>query len=287
MREDAHDGPPRPFRAALGDAPLRRDLGVLLSVPLVLLGVFSLPEATRRSLTFAYMDPSLATAYASTFVHLDVGHLLANVGAYLLVAPLAYLLSVLSGRRRRFFVAFATFLLAFPVALSYLNLAIPRPSVGYGFSGVLMAFVGYLAWALGEYADVQFDAGGARVLAPALFFAGLALSAVTSVQSAVTIALAIAALLSAFLYALPLLDRPEPLRSNVRAAASVAGHFELFAVGLVAFLAFPFVAFPADPVADGGVLNLYVHLLGYALAFVVTYTAVEVDGRLPGTETWV
>jgi drug/metabolite transporter (DMT)-like permease len=96
--------------------------------------------------------------------------------------------------------------------------------------------------------------------------------------------LAVAALLSAFLYALPLLERPRPLRSNVRAAAAMAGHFELFAVGLVAFLAFPFVAFPADPVADGAVVNLYVHVLGYALAFVATYASIEVGVRLPGSE---
>lgn len=277
----------RPFLESLRSAPLARDAMVLLSIPLALLAVFSLPHATRRALTFAYMDPSLATAYASTFVHLDIGHLLVNVGGYLVVAPLAYVLSVLSGRRRRFFVAFATILLVFPFALSYLNLAIPRASVGYGFSGILMAFVGYLAIALGDFADARFDAGSTETLAPAFFFFGLALAAVMSVRSTLTVGLAVASLLSAFLYVRPLLGRPRPLRSNVRAAAGVAGHFELFAIGLVVFFAFHVVAFPADPVAGDSVVNVYVHLLGFALAFVATYATVEVGNRLPGREAWV
>ena len=263
------------------------DLAFLVSVPLVLLGVFSLPMATRESLTFAYTDPTLLTAYTSAFVHLDSTHLLVNVGGYLLVASLAYLLSVLSGRRRRFLVAFAVFLAAFPIALSYLNLAVVRPSVGYGFSGVLLAFVGYLPIALADYLDAQFDIGPSRSIAPALFFVGLALSALLSVRSAVTYGLAAAALLSALLYALPAFERPGRLRSNVRAAAGMAGHFELFAVGLLAFLAFVFVAFPADPTTGGSVVNLYAHLLGYALAFVATYASVEVGLRLPGSGAWV
>jgi hypothetical protein len=268
-------------RARLGD------LALLFSVPLVLFAVFALPIAVRESLTFAYTDPSLLTAYTSAFVHLDSAHLLVNVGGYLLVAPLAYLLSALSGHRRRFFVAFAVFLAVFPVALSYLNLAVIRPSVGYGFSGVLLAFVGYLPIALADYLDAQFDIGSRRSLAPAFFFVGLALSALLSVRSPVTYGLAAASALSALLYALPAFEQPGRLRSNVRAAAGMAGHFELFAVGLLAFLAFVFVAFPADPTTGGSVVNLYTHLLGYALAFVTTYASVEAGLRLPGTEAWV
>jgi hypothetical protein len=261
----------------------------LLSVPFVLVGVFSLPLALRRSLTFAYTDPSLLTAYTSAFVHLDSTHLLVNVGGYLLVAPLAYLLSLMGGRRRRFCVAFTVFLAVFPVALSYLNLAIVRPSVGYGFSGVLLAFVGYLPLALADFVEAQFDVDvrANRSLAPALFFVGLALAAVLSVRSLVTAGLAAAALLSALLYALPAFDERTRLRSNVRAAAGMTGHFELFTVAVVAFVAFPFVAFPTDSAGDGTVVNLYVHLLGYALAFVATYVTIEVGVRLPGGEAWV
>ncbi|MEF8808449.1 hypothetical protein [Natronomonas sp.] len=265
------------------------DIALLLSVPLVLVWVFSLPLATRESLVFAYTDPTLLTAYTSAFVHLDSMHLLVNVGGYLLVAPLAYVLSALGGHRRRFFVAFAVFLVVFPVALSYLNLAFVRPSVGYGFSGVLLAFVGYLPIALADYVEAQFDVDvrANRSLAPALFFVGLALAAMLSVRSLVTAGLAVAALLSALLYALPAFDGRTRLRSNVRAAAGMTGHFELFTVAVVAFVAFPFVAFPADSAGDGTVVNLYVHLLGYALAFVATYVTIEVGVRLPGGEAWV
>lgn len=263
------------------------DIALLLSVPFALVAVFSLPMETRRSLTFAYTAPSLLTAYTSAFVHLDSTHLLVNVGGYLLVAPLAYLLSLMGGRRRRFWIAFAVFLAVFPVALSYLNLAIIRPSVGYGFSGVQLAFVGYLPIALADYVDAQFDVGGNRSFAPALFFVGLALAAVLSVRSLVTAGLAVAALLSALLYALPAFDERTQLRSNVRAAAGMTGHFELFTAAVVAFVAFPFVAFPGGSAGDGRVVNLYIHLLGYALAFVATYVSIEIGVRLPGAKAWV
>jgi hypothetical protein len=50
---------------------------------------------------------------------------------------------------------------------------------------------------------------------------------------------------------------------------------------LVLLLGFPFVAFPAGQNAASGVRNLYVHLLGFALGFTVTYATFEVWKLLP------
>jgi len=275
----------------------RLDLLALLAVPVVLVAVFELPEPVRQSLAFEYTDPSVTAAFVSAYVHVDLGHLLVNVGGYLLVVPTAYLLSVASGHRRRFFLAFVTFLIAFPPVLSYLNLAAIRTASGLGFSGVLLAFVGYLAYAIAEHLQVNLRVGPAASVAAALFFLGLAVAAPLSVRSVTvdraTVALGtgglvLATLLSALLFALSAAGEPGSLRRRLRLATARRGSFELGVLSLGLFLTFQFVAFPPRPTAGPGTVNLYTHLLGYALGFMVTYVSVQVfdrlDADLPDTE---
>lgn len=268
-----------PFAQRLRSAVHPVDVLVLCAIPMVLLGVFTLSAARREALAFSYTDPTVLTAFTANFVHLDVGHLLANLGAYALVVPVVYLLSVLSGKRRRFWIVFTVFLVVFPVALSFLNLAIARPGAGIGFSGINMAFVGYLPIALAGYAAVRFDVGPERDLAGALFFAGIALIAVLSVQSVLTYGLAVAALLAALLYWLSMLEHRGGARFDVRAAVNAAGDFELAVAGIVLFAGLPLIAFPIDPALDAGTVNLYIHLLGYALGFIATYLTVLTMSR--------
>ena len=272
------------------------DGAALLVVPAVLGLVFLLPTGTRRALAFDYTDPSLVTAFAAPYVHLDVAHLLVNVGGYLLVVPTAYWLSVASGHRRRFFVAFATFLVAFPPVLSYLNLAAVRLAAGLGFSGVLLAFVGYLAVAIADHLDANLGIGPAQSTSAALFFLGLAFAAPLSVQSVTvdqktvalgTAGLVAATLLSALLFVLPTADGPRPLGRQLRSAAARRGAFEASVLGVGLFVAFQFVAFPAQPRGTDTALNLYTHLLGYALGFTVTYVGIHVLDVLDERDTAV
>lgn len=270
------------------------DLLVLFSVPILLVGVSFLPLAVRQSLVFHYTVPTLLTAFAAPFVHLGPGHLVVNVLGYFLVVPVAYLLSVASGRRARFFAAFATFVLVFPVLLSYLNLAVLRPGAGAGFSGVVMAFVGYLPLALADYLEERADVGPSETLAPVFFFLGIALIAGLSVQSVQrdratvllgTGGLVLTAMLSALLYWLSAPDHARDVLRKVRAAADRPGNVELLGFAGIVFVAFLFVAFP-PAVTDGAiVVNVYVHLLGYALGFISAYATVEFGARLPGDET--
>jgi len=234
------------FFGTLGSRTGVADVAALLSVPAVLWFAFLWPVGVRRSLAFEYTDPSLLTSFASNFVHLDGGHLL-------------------------------------------VNLAVVRPAFAVGFSGITMAFVGYLPFALADYVEVNFDVGPASAVAPALFFLGLALISVLSVRSVLagdttllagTGGLVLAALLSALLYAVAAYDRGEQFRARLAAAVGVPGCFEALVVGLLLVMAFPFVAFPADPASGTGALNLYVHLLGYALGFIVMYTTAETVGGL-------
>lgn len=285
----------RPLSHELFRRSRLRDLAVIGAVPLVLVAVFALPWPVRRSFVFAYTDPSVLTAYTAPFVHLDVSHLLVNVVGFAVVVPTAYALAVLSDTRRRFWIAFVTFVVVFPPVLSYLNLAIVRPTVGFGFSGVLLAFVGYFPVALADYAAENFDVGPREAVSPTLFFLGLALIAILSVRSVVpanrtvllgTALLVVATLLSASLYLLTNVDQD---RSAVdfRGVVGLSGYFELFLVAGALFVGMQFVAFPGDPIVGNGVVNLYVHLLGYALGFIATYVTIQVGEVLPGTATSV
>lgn len=281
------------FRSAPWSGFYPVDVLVLLSVPIALVAVFLLPVTTLQSLVFEYTDPTLLTAFAAPFVHLGVTHLAVNVLGYVLIVPVAYLLSVASGRRERFFVVFVTFVLVFPVLLSYLNLAVRRPTASVGFSGVIMAFVGYLPLALADYLDERADVGPSETVAPVLFFLGMALVAGLSIQSVQrdratvllgTGGLILTAILSALLYWLSAPDHAIDVYRKVRTTAGRAGSVELLGFASVVFVSFFFVAFPPE-VADGGtVVNVYVHLLGYALGFISTYATVEVGSLLPGDE---
>lgn len=271
----ADRGADRAFRRELFASVRAVDLLALLAVPAVLLAVFALPEATRRSLAFAYTDPTVSSAFTAHYVHLGVDHLLGNLAGYGLLAGVGYALAVLSGRRRLFFTAFVTYLGAFPFALSALNLAVPRNAIGFGFSGVNMALAGLLPILWYCYARERFAPGASVAALPAVFFALvgwialLALPVSTEGVGLAGLAIGIAGALLALLYAASSEVRlPRSLRKHVKSVASRPGYGDLLAVGAVVAVGYPVVGFPSDPAAGGSVVNLYVHLLGFCLGFI-------------------
>jgi len=251
------------------------DLIALAVPPVVLVAVFALPETARRSLAFAYIDPTLLSAFSAHYVHLETNHLLGNLAGYGLLAGVGYLLAALSGRRRLFFTAFATYLGAFPFALSALNLAVPRNAIGFGFSGINMALAGLLPILWYCYARDRFAPSASVTALPAVFFALvgwialLALPVSTEGNGLAGLAIGVAGALLALLYAASSdLRLPRSLRERARAVASRPGYGDLLAVGALVTVGYPIVGFPANPSGGGNVVNLYVHLLGFCLGFI-------------------
>lgn len=278
-----------PFVRTIRERTGAVDAALLLAVPAVLVAAFLLPAPLKRSFVFEYTDPSAVTAFAAAFVHFDAAHLLVNLGAYALVVPVVFALRVAVGERTQFYATFATFVVVFPGVLSYLNLAVLRSSITFGFSGVVMAFAGYLPLALADCLDTCFDVGPRSSVAPMLVFLTLGLISALSVQSVVpgnstvllgTSGLVLAALLAALLYGVSAYEHGANFARNVRTAAGLSGYFELCVVALLLTFALPFVAFPTDPTVGDGAVNLYVHLLGYALGFLVTYATTELQARV-------
>ena len=265
----------RAFRRELFASVRAIDLLALLAVPVVLVAVFALPGATRRSLAFAYMDPTLLSAFTAHYVHLGADHLLGNLAGYGLLAGVGYALAVLSGRRRLFFSAFVAYLLALPFALSALNLAVPRDAVGFGFSGVNMALAGLLPILWYCYAREQFAPAASVSALPAIFFALIGWIALLALPVSAEgiglagLAIGVAGAILALLYAAGSGVRlPRSVREHAKSVASRPGYGDLLAVGAVVAVGYPVVGFPADPAADGSVVNLYVHLLGFCLGFI-------------------
>lgn len=295
--DEAHGGvDPADFRTALTGGVGPFDALALALVPAALIGVFSLPESTRRSLAFVYTDPTPLTAFTAHFVHLDLEHLLANLAGYGLLAGIGYLVAAASRQRRLFFTAFVTFCLAFPFALSALNLAVPRDAIGFGFSGINMAFAGVLPVLLAVFAcrRLATDESGYPAdlpvrLLPAAFLlivGWMATSALPIALDPPGLAGPFVTLFGALMAGLQLRSAGPPgcppLRRVIRAAIGRIrdrpGDGDLFVVGVVLVLTYPLIGFPTDATADGRVINTYVHLLGFCLAFIGPYVLVVAGG---------
>jgi hypothetical protein len=259
------------------------DVAAVALVPAVLVAVFLLPVGTRREFALLYAEPTLRTLYTAHFVHLSFPHLAANLLVYLLVVPFSVAVSVRSGRRRRFYVVALVVLGIFPVVLSGLNVLFPRPRLGMGFSGLNLAFVGYLPHVLADQFEAErpeWDELRAALLALA-FFAGTAivtLRVIGSVRGAhqVGVAWLLAAGLGS-LAAATVLTRPivSCLRSRGFAGSTIP---PVSALGSLLFVSVMVVGFPEASPDGGSVVNLFLHLLGYSLGYLVPYVAFQVLG---------
>lgn len=251
-----------------------RDVVALAVVPVVLVAVFALPASLRSSLVFWYREPTLVTAYAANVVHFRLGHLLADVVGYVLLASAGYVLAVLAERRRLFLASALTYLLVFPPVLSVLNLAVPRNGVTYGFSGVVAAFAGFVPLALAMYTKRRLSAGAWIRQAPGVFLASLVVVATVALPDS-----RIAMGATAFVVGATALYGASTLRRGLittlaRSVRDRRGWGDCFLLGIVVVFGFPFAGFP-QPQVSGAVVNLYVHLLGYCLAFLVPYIALQ------------
>ena len=268
--------------AELRDRASPADVGLLLAAPVVLIVAFSFPAPVRESLAFSHADPSIVTAFAAHYVHLDATHLRGNLAVYAMVVPPTYLLFLLSGRRREFAVIVPAILLAFPFVLSASSLVLVRRGVLLGFSGLAMAFVGVLPVAAFRYVGERVPRAIDVDDAPVLFFTGSALIALRSGPSTLGPAIATLAGIVALAYAVRLgraLGRPG--REEIGRALRRTGHVELWTASPVLFFLSIVVAFPADPVAGGAIVDLYGHFLGYGLGFIATYVTLRLDDATP------
>lgn len=292
-REDDSGGVehlPDPLEAVAEDLPehapfldrLRTDFRpldpvVLGVVPVVLLAVYRLPEEVRIEYAFASDDPTILTAFAANYVHLSLPHLTSNVIAYLLLATLGYLLALVNGRRRRFFGAFLTFLLLLPAPLSLLNFAVPWTGIAYGFSGINMAFLGALVMSFAEFVSTEFGQHFTPDDAPLLFFGLMTFVSAPYIGTTAGVIAAVASVLLTLVYLAVFLWSYRPSLTGLWSALARQGYVELGTVAALVIIVIGVLAFPQNPFTDAGVVNVYIHLLGFSIGFIGTYLVVLVS----------
>lgn len=254
------------------------DAALVLGVPLALVLVFLAPLPLRRDLILSYDSPTLRSVYLSHFVHLRLGHLIANLTGYALLVPTAYLLSLLGGHRRTFHTTFVGALLGIPLAVSGLEVWLRSGAVAYGFSAVLTAYWGVVGIALLGFAARQVDPALGTRHAPALFFTGATLVALLFTRTtAVTAVVAVLAAAFGLGHAVRLTGALASAHRRGAFERLVPGQEELAVVAVTLFLGYPLVAFGPSDVASTSV-SRYAHLLGFCLAFVAAYVVYELDG---------
>ena len=268
-----------PFREAFGRTVRLPDLVVLVGLAGVLVAVHALERGTREALVFDTTAPTVTTAFTSHFIHLSDLHLIGNLAVYVPAVSIAYLLCVLSGRRQLFWTALVTLLVVFPFALSGLQLVFPRERLIYGFSGITAGIVGLAGFALVGYLRETIAPGIGDEYAPAILFGmagATALIALPNRAWRAEIGLGALALGAAYAGGAARGQR-FPDREQVRAALGPPGYLELAGAGAGLLVGYPFVAFQEAVVPGSGVIDVYVHLLGYALAFIVVFAFVFVS----------
>jgi hypothetical protein len=132
-------------------AAVAADLAAIAAVALVLVGVeVLLPAAVHARLAFDHAALAPHTLITAAYVHADAGHLLSNLGGYVSLALVTYLVCLHADRRAWFRRTLPVFLLVLPVAVNLTSYAIletrfPGVSpVSRGFSGVVAGFGGFL-----------------------------------------------------------------------------------------------------------------------------------------------
>ncbi|MFC7072303.1 hypothetical protein ACFQJ7_05370 [Halovenus rubra] len=254
------------------------DLLLLGSVPVVLCLVFFLPEGQRSQLVFEVDNPSILTAFTASYVHLTESHLTGNVAVYLVVAPMYYLVCVLSDRRPLFWYTTVVVLSVFPFALATMQLSFLTKRTVLGFSGINAAFAGLLCFAVVRYTGDVLSKRLSHHYSPVLLFVVFGIVTLVSLPDrAWRTELAILSFTLAGLYLGFLLRQSGiPTIGDVREALDSPGYVELAGSSLGIVLVYPFVAFQPKMAVEGGALDIYIHLLGFALGFIVVYIFVTV-----------
>lgn len=269
------------IRLAIRESPTGELLAVFLVVPAVLTALYLLPGTDEWSLSLAVEGLfrsrwTLWTAFASSYVHTDPGHLLHNVAAFWMVMGVAYPLSVLAGWRRHLLSVAVVCLFVVPFASAWTTLVILGAITNVpssGFSDVNSGFLGYLlvVWfvAAERISDGAVDRRLAFVAAPVSVAAVLAAPETVAyfppLPRAAAACLAIAAVLAGLLVRDGALPGPVGL-DPVPEFALVVGASVLLAGILGSMVIVPMGS------------NAWAHLAGYVVGLCVALPAVGWSG---------
>jgi hypothetical protein len=273
---------PEPFgyprSAVLGDFAVIAAVGVLLVAV-----EYLLPAGVRASLAFDHAAFAPATLLTAAYVHAGTEHLLSNLGGYVSLSLVTYLVCLHADRRAWFRRTFPVLLVALPVAVnltSYAVLATRFPTaspVSRGFSGVVAGFGGFLLAALAVHLrrsysrETVFFVGQFAVLlllGELLWIYAGRVTLLEGVALAGGLALTVLGVVSRAWQA------PAPLGDDHYRQVGLDLLYVSLVFALLVWLVYGL--FPADPVDEGTFTNVFAHGAGFVeggLLAALTYVA--------------
>jgi hypothetical protein len=282
------------------------DLAVIAAVGALLVAVHALvPESVQNRLAFDHGAFAPQTLFApgglaglaeltpgesqfdnlltAAYVHANRGHMLGNLGGYVSLALVTYLVCLQADRRRWFRRTFPLFLVVLPIAVNLTSYAVLEARfsgaspISRGFSGVVAGFGGFLLAAVAVHLRTNYSRETVffvsqfavlLLLGELLWIYAGRLGFVEGGAVAVGLGLAIAGIVS---------------RTRERTYGDAHYRqvgFDLLYVGLVLALLVWLVygLFPADPVSRGSFTNVFAHGAGFVeggLLAALTYVGVR------------
>ena len=258
--------------ARIGPLRALAELLLVAGVPVLLAGIHLLvPAGRREAVVLDPGAPTPLTLFAAAFVHLDTAHLLGNLAGYTIAVGYGYVLALIAGERRWFWLSFATILLTVPVLTNATWVAVVRVAFGglslpvRGFSAVVAGFGGLLFVALWVTIRTRRSRATAMDVAWIALLALLAVLEVVYADEFLVVVLALTAVgvgLSAGRLAhrgrtAGVLSGPTERRRLLRDAVIVA------AAG-VPLGVLVFGLFPGQLAEDGVITNVFAHFIGFA-----------------------
>lgn len=245
------------------------DLAGVVMVGVLLVAVqFGFPTSVHDRLAFDHGAFTPVTLLTAAYVHAGPGHLLSNLGGYVSLSVVTYLVCLQADRRSWFRRTVPAFLVVLPLAVnltSYAVLAARFPGaspVSRGFSGVVAGFGGFLLVAVAVHLRTTYSRETVffvGLFATLLLFAELLwiyaprVGLLEGGTLAVGLALAVSGILSR-----------ERGRSYGGAHYQRVGQDLLYVALVLALLVWlVYGLFPADPLADGTFINVFAHGAGF------------------------
>ncbi|WP_018259209.1 rhomboid family protein [Halomicrobium katesii] len=268
------------------DRRLVVDAGFLSLLAWILVGIHVLvPSSVQTQLAFDHGAFISWTLWTHTYVHAGWSHLLQNVGGFVAIAGVAYILCRVLDARRWFWVSTVAFLTVLPVLVSlssYVLLGWFAPAatpVERGFSGVVAGFAGlifvaFLVWVNREVGLAVTQAVGQMAVLLMLWELSVIYAGWINVRVTALVAFGIALSWVLLLRAVSVRDIWD------RRQAWWTELWLAMGVGIV-LLTVVVALFPADPVSDGTFTNIFAHGAGFVWGGIVA------GGAWQGIRRWL
>ena len=260
---------------------------LVILIPLLCVLVFFLPVETQDFLKARYDNLNPLTFITSVFVHADVLHLVANVGTYLMISALVYVINKKAKRQAFFLCLFLIVVVLLPLLshafFVFLNKAILHvPFVSCGLSVVVGGLIGLIIPSLGALFNQE---PNLKVNWPIFFIGSVFLTGSVVIFPYLhlelydmTVLHAMHACMGIFLFAresLKILDFGRKGSKEDKKKAS--GIFLSLAVYFL-FLTFLFPAKIVQP--SGNIVNIFVHFLGVFFGLLFGYFMLQYGQKL-------